>query len=203
MPKTLLLTGFDNNFKPIGNLTSPLLLSYASQHDIDFLCLRDYPKDIPASWYKVTGVLTGFAAGYDRVLWMDADILITNPTIMPPWTNGFHASCDWSPNDLLFNMGCFLACRDTRYLFEELIKHRSKYPGQPWEQACMRNLYRRNKETREIIHIHPRRMFNAVPIEVHGEVVDPWQPGDWVCHLTNLPIEQRIALFHKIRQRCA
>jgi len=47
-----------------------------------------------------------------------------------------------------------------------------------------------------------RRMFNAVPDEVSpGNVVEPWQPGDFAAHLTMLPVEQRVALFHEISRR--
>jgi len=38
-----------------------------------------------------------------------------------------------------------------------------------------------------------------VPKEVDPTVQEPWQPGDLAAHLTNLPLEKRVLLFHKIK----
>ena len=47
-----------------------------------------------------------------------------------------------------------------------------------------------------------RNVFCAVPDEVSpGNVVEPWQPGDFAAHLTMLPIAERVELFHEIMGR--
>lgn len=52
-----------------------------------------------------------------------------------------------------------------------------------------------------VARIHPRRFLNAVPKEVDPTVQEPWQPGDFAAHLTNIPLEKRIELFHEIKKQ--
>lgn len=47
-----------------------------------------------------------------------------------------------------------------------------------------------------------RRMLNAVPDEVSpGNVPEPWQPGDFAAHITMVPIEERVRIFHEVMKR--
>jgi hypothetical protein len=203
--KTLLLTGFDNKMKELGELTSPVMLAYASRHEMDFRCVRTYPPGVPAYWQKMLDVIIGFDEGYNRVIWVDADILITNFDYVPEWSTGFHASMDWGRDATgpeCFSMCCFVACPDSRHLFQWVIDHREDYiNGDFPEQKPMRELYDMSEANRQVMTIHPSRVFNSVPIEVHETVVNPWQPGDWLCHLTMIPFSDRVKLFHEIRSR--
>lgn len=202
--KTLLLTSYDNKMKGLGDLTSPLMLSYASKHGMDFRCIRIYPFGEPPYLHTVI-VNQALADGYDRVIWMDADIIITNPEFVPPFTTGFHASKDWGQDAVgseCFSLCCFVACQDSKYLFEWCIERRQEYLfGEFPEQKPMRELYEASEENRKIMTIHPNRIFNSVPIEVHETVREPWQIGDWLCHLTMISIPERIKLFHKIKDK--
>ena len=88
--------------------------------------------------------------------------------------------------------------------------------GKPFpEQQPMRDVIRKRIEGLAIIdkkpgepewngaiNIHPPRFLNSVPNEVcPGKVVDPWRPGDFAAHLTMLPVEKRIELFHEIKKQ--
>lgn len=205
MSKTLILTGYDGKFAPLGDLTTPLMLSYANRHRFDFLCVRTYPDGEPAYWHKVPRIVTAIEQGYDRVIWIDADMVVANPEYAPPWDKGFHASKDWgvdATTDEHFSMCCIIAGKDSVSLFRWLLNHKADWISKPFpEQAPMRHLYANHVAAKEIMKIHPRRVLNAVPIEVHASVVEPWQPGDWLCHLTMLSIEARVALFHKIHAK--
>lgn len=204
--KTLLLTGFDDKMAPIGELTSPLMEDYAKCNKMDYRCWRQVTAKHPAYWEKIPRILDAFSDGYDRVVWLDADQMVTAPEL-GPWKRikkGFHASLDWGQDataDSHFSMCGFTACRDTVPLFEFLEHTKADWVDKPFpEQAPMRWLYEQRYGKHRMV-THPRRMFNAVPIEVHPTVQEPWQPGDWCAHLTMLPVPERVALFHKIKKK--
>lgn len=195
---TLLLTGYDEAFRPLGDLTSPLMQSYASRNGFDFHCARQFPASVPPSWHKIELVLFGLRQ-FERVIWLDADQKITNPDYVPDMREGFHASQDWGPDAIgpeQFSMGAFVVCRDAAKLFDLMADKREGRMGEwCWEQSSMRELFAAN---RDCMHIHSRRTFNAVPKAVHKAVIEPWEPGDWCAHMTHLTIEKRVKLFRKL-----
>jgi len=194
---TLLLTGYSDTFSPLGDVTSERMREYAKKNGYEFHCFRTNGSGIEATWDKVASTIY-FLAAFDRVLWIDADQLITNPDITHDYSSGFHASLDWGKDALTrydFSAGAYLATKECLPLFEELWTMRDECIGRgEWEQTPMRELF---KKQPEMLRVHPRRTFNAVSGEVHPDVVDPWQPGDWAVHLTMVPLEQRLELLKK------
>lgn len=200
--KTLLLTAFDDFMAPLGDLTAPLMLAYASRHGIDFRCVRQFPAGKTAYWHKMPRIMEAFNDGYNKVIWLDADQKVTNPDIIPPGDHGFNASLDWgvdATDSSCFSMAGFTAYQDSWHLFCWVIDHEESYVHGPFpEQIPMRFLYQRDESQRGVMTTHPRRAYNAVPIQVHPSVVEPWEPGDFCAHITHLPIEERIKIFHEI-----
>lgn len=201
----LLLTGYDAAMAPIGDLTSPLMLTYASKHGMDFLCVRNYPKDVPAYWGKVTAILNAFKNGYDSVMWLDADQVITNSDFYFHSQSGFHASLDWgvdAVDDSFFSMCGFVIHQDAKFLLEWVYDNWLQYIDWDFpEQAPMRHLHRESKRARNMMGICTRRVFNAVPMEIGEGVIDPWRAGDFCCHLTHVPVERRVELFYEIKNQ--
>lgn len=200
--KTLLLTGFDKRMQPIGELTAPLMLSYASKHQMDFLCVRTFPEGKPGYWHKMVCVISAFKDGYEQVIWMDADQVITNPEYVPNFDNGFHASLDWGADvteDWHFTMAAFCAFPNSLPLFEWVVDHEKEYINGPFpEQTPMRHLYETDRDFRSLMTIHPRQLFGAVPKQVHENVVEPWNRNCWMCHITMLEVPDRVKVFHEI-----
>lgn len=198
--KTLVLTGYDDAYAPLGDLTAPRMLAYASDHNYDFQCFRDCPSGIESSWHKIEMVLNALTY-YERVFWIDADIMITNPTISHDYRNGFFASLDWGVDATRsehFSAGAFVICRDTGQMLAEVMRqHEHCVSLGMWEQQPMRELYQRYEHS---MHILPRRTLNAVAPEVHPSAPEPWQPGDWAVHFTMLPIADRVDLFRKYKR---
>lgn len=195
--KTLLLTGYNDKFAPLGDLTAPRMQRYASRNDMDFLCFRAAVESgIEASWLKLEYALAYLGGIYGRVIWLDADQVITNFDSVPLAHSGFHASLDWgedavTPNH--FSCGAFVAGSDSVPLLRRAImKMEDSIRDGQWEQECLRELAR---DSNVPVTTHSRRTFNAVPKEIHPSVVEPWQPGDWCAHLTMVPLEDRIRLF--------
>lgn len=204
--KTILLTGYDPVMAPIGELTSPLMEDYAGRFGIDYSCWLNYTDKHPAYWEKVPFICDRFDEGYERIIWLDADQMITNPYVTP-WKDmksGFHASMDWGQDATdasHFSMCGFVVCRDASCLFEWLEENKSDWVDKPFpEQAPMRWLYSNRPIANGKMTTHPRRAFNAVPIQVHDTAVDPWQTGDWCAHITMVPVERRVEIFHELKK---
>lgn len=196
--KTLLLTGYDDTFKPIGDLTAPLMQKYASRHGFDFLCARQYLPEIPASWQKVLHI-GGTLFRYDRIICLDADQKVTNFDFEVPECIGFQASLDWGPDAVdnsFFSMGAFVVDQKCGAFMSYLLNCMGYRLNDPfWEQDSARDYYRAGTGG---MTIHPRRVFNAVPLICQPEAVEPWQPGDWCAHITSRSIEDRVRIFHEL-----
>ncbi len=211
--RTLLLTGYDDAMKEIGDITSEVMARYATRHGFDFLRVRQYDSNLHPSWQKTEHVTRQIEAGYRRVLWLDADTLITNLAESFETFCGstpLHVSQDWGSDateEECFSMGNFLALADGRTLWRDLwVKHlpmfRDRYANKDlWEQSAMRDIYTdRLVDPKLYFKVHPRRTFNAVHASLAPSAPEPWQPGDWLCHLTGEEItnEKRMVVLKEL-----
>lgn len=214
---TCLFTGYNDAYAPLAELTCPLMVAYASRHGYDFDCYKNWslpayllPMDVPNRiyWTGVVGALRKLK-NYERVIYLDADQMITNPDfeIGPP-EFGFHISRDWGADAEApweFSACGFIAHRDCIELLEAVLQAEPEWRNKPFpEQAPLRNnaMIRMKNAIQPTIHVHPRRYFNAVPDAVcPGEVPEPWAKGDFAAHLTMLPLDKRIELFHEIKKQ--
>lgn len=191
---TLLLTGYNDQFAPLGDLTAPRMLAYAGKHGYDFKCFRHPGSGIASSWHKVQATLDGLLH-YERVLWVDADMLITNDEITHDYDWGFHASMDWgkdATHPQHFSTGAYVICGEAANIFEDVVALKDELLEQGiWEQQPIRDTFHWASSG---MKIHDRREFNAVHPAIHPDIVDPWQPGDWACHFTMVPLEVRVRL---------
>lgn len=219
--RTILFTGFDKAYEPLAELTVPLMELYAAKHGIGFIAYTGEPEGFNIYW---TGVVRGLAllqTGYDRVMYVDADQMITNlekpPECSPSY--GFYASQDWGKDAVEpwhFSACGWIAHRDCIPMFQEVLKMELEWRDKPFqEQGPWREWMRiktehMQKQLRDIeppdppafINISRRRTFNAVPDQVcPGEIPEPWQIGDFAAHLTMAPLERRIEIFKEIRKQ--
>lgn len=199
--RKILMSGYDEAVAPIGDLTSPLMESYAREIGCEFILHRKYPEDVHPVWQKAIFIL-GALRKADRVLWLDADTIITNPDYRLPanLSPGLHCSQDWRLDQGLrdFSLGNVFATKEAIRVYEHAL-HQKHWADKPlWEQSAMREV-QYNPEIAHLIHVHPRTMFNAVPNEIAPDVAEPWRPGDWLCHLTGVSIDRKVQLFEKYK----
>jgi hypothetical protein len=205
--RTLLLTAFDAAMAPIGSLTSPLMVQYANRHGFDFHITRNIDPDSAPYWQKIWDIAHFLKTGlWDRILWLDADQMITNMEWEPPWQRGFHASMDWgtdATDPSHFSACGMLVCRDMLPMIQRVVLCYSQFEHSDFpEQTALRHVKKNSAEyLTDWIKTHPRRTFNAVPIELCPTAPEPWQPGDFSCHLTHVPVDQRVEMFHQIQSR--
>lgn len=206
----LILTGCDAAMARVGDLTSSNHRAYALRHGYDFERVTEYEPGSHPSWQKLRMVRERLPS-YDAILWLDADTVVTNPMlrvvdVVGPWNcprvQGLAVSKDWThalPEDEIkhFSLGNFVftQCSGSFKVLEAALK-RKEWENRPlWEQQAIQEEYRENPEIRKHVQILPRRKLNAVPATPNTTGPEPWQPGDFLCHMTYLPNEQRVKLF--------
>lgn len=69
----------DDWFRKWMDITAPLHEQYAKQCEADFeYFVGDREKDLHPTWNRIPMFLDAFNAGYDKVIWLDADTLVVN-----------------------------------------------------------------------------------------------------------------------------
>lgn len=217
--ETVLFTACDEAYAALAELTAPRMATYALKYGMQFQQFGYAPDGLNIYWSGVAHGLTLLKREWvKRVIYLDIDQMVTNMDVDVAGTiphQGFHCSKDWG-NDAVepwqFSMCGFVAHKDCIDLFEAAINLEEPFRDKPFqEQAPMQYLYKVGLESdpetaNKLVHIHPRRVFNAVPLQVcPGDLLsqgvpEPWQPGDFAAHLTMLKLPERIALFHEIRK---
>jgi len=219
--KTILFTGFDDPYAGLARITGPRMLTYARRHGMDFFPYHEPPPGLNIYWTGIARGLELLREGYDRVMYLDVDQLITNPDNAPliGADYGLWISQDWGEDATEpwhFSACGWYAHRDCIPMFEAVLAMEPEWRDKPFQeqgpwQAVVRMMLKdqivlpgqvENGRVKEVpaglINTMQRRYFNAVPDEVcPGKVPEPWQPGDFAAHLTMLPMEERIALASK------
>jgi hypothetical protein len=191
-------------------------MSYCQRHGYDFKMLKEPHLHVPDGiyWLSVTGSLESLTEGYDAVVSLDVDQLVTNMEFkLPAWGHGFHISKDWGVDAVepwQFSACGFAAHRDCIPFLNEVISLEPEFRGKPFpEQAPMQHVFRSKTDGLKMVNnvekltgmfnIHPRKVFNCVPDQVcPGAVPEPWAPGDWCAHLTMVDLPRRIQIAKEI-----
>lgn len=211
--KTILITGHDAAYKPLADITVPRMAEYAERHGYDFTCHTKPLLDVPNGiyWTGVCGALGAFKEGYEKVIYLDCDQLVTNYDFeLPKMQFGFHASQDWGEDAIdpwQFSMCGITVNANVSYVLEQILRLEPDWRNKPFpEQGPMQHLIKRIIESAPcvmdkiingdgMINIHPRKMFNAVPDQVcPGKVPEPWQRGDFAAHITMVGLDRRIEI---------
>lgn len=203
--RTILFTGADKAYEPLSQLTVPLMQQYADRHGYTFRFHSEPLIDAPNGiyWTGVCGALKALKEGYSRAIYLDCDQQITNMDFeLPGWWGGFHVSRDWGEDavsPLQFSACGFAAHPDCIDFLQGVLDMEPEWRDKPFpEQAPLREAGSKFKW----INLHPRKLFNCVPDQVcPGKVPEPWAKGDFAAHLTMLPIDERVKLFHEIQKQ--
>ncbi|MFZ4115095.1 MAG: hypothetical protein ACOYK6_00050 [Chthoniobacterales bacterium] len=191
--KTLVLTAWTENMEEVVKITSPTKIEYAHKHGYEYSghVLERKPDEYPA-WGKLR-LLLDVLPTVDRLLWIDADSFVTNSEIsleQIPHIDGLTASRDWGIDSTLLDFssaGMILTQKALPLL--EAASRKTHWANHPlWDQDGLREAAR---EFKNLLHVLPRRALNAVPQRLHPFAVEPWQEGDFLCHLTCKSNEER------------
>jgi hypothetical protein len=201
--RTLLYTAYDDGYRELGDLTAGRMHQYASRHGWDFRCYRQPLLDIPLGiyWSQIIGCLRNLEERrYERVIWLDCDQVVTNMDFeLPELPHGINVSRDWGTDATepwQFSVCGIVADGDAIYPLREASGLYQDYKDKPFPGQAPLQEVKRN--TIHPIHVQPRRLLNAVPTFVMPTAPEPWQPGDWCAHLTNVPVNERMVHYRRI-----
>lgn len=206
--KTLVLTGADAAMKSVADLTAPVAEAYALRHGYAFERVTKYEPGTHPSWQKLRLIKERLSL-FDRIFWLDADTVVTDPLKSLRGFNhpGLTVSTDWTwpmPEDEIkhFSLGNFVfnQCPDSFEIIEAAIARSEWANVGLWEQQAIQEEYRANPDIRKHVLVLPRRALNAVVETPTTAGPEPWQEGDFLAHLTNLPNEERVRLIPSLIQ---
>ena len=201
----LVLTGYDHHMQAIGDLTAPTQKAYADKWGFSFFCNREYTADTHPAWQKL-GLIRKNLMVYELVIWIDADVFITNPDVdirnIADGHMGLTFSYDWEYTDPDLFTSCAFTVRSCpisfRFLDEamKLTKY-GEWNSITWDQQALREVRRRGGDFAQAVRVLPHRVLASVPSDVQKSV-SPWKAGDFLCHLGGIPTPQRVVKFKKM-----
>lgn len=200
--------------------TFPLFQRYAEKHGYDLkLFSESLDKERHPSWSKIPALKLALQENkYDYVVWMDDDIVITNPEISLSYfidkynfrksSASILVSSDM-PNEpsTFMNCGIFfvktaseasIPLLNSAWSYADacpLIKHHLS-----WEQEAFNFIYRFGK--REDFHIVPLPNFQSTTRFTSNQDVT-WKPGFFAAHLNNGPLPMKLMTFALLQKACA
>jgi len=197
--------------------TFPIFRSYAEKHGYDLeLITENLVKDRHPVWSKIPAVkrLTS-KKEYDFVVWIDDDILITNPEIsLTSFIDKYNFRTSKAivmvsgdlPNEPSTHMNCgimFFKGKDTKT--EELLDY-TWHVGEinpilkenlSCEQEAFNMLYRLLMRDTFLITQHPT-FQSFTRFDTHSEAV--WKPGCFAAHMNCGPLEMKLRVFQLLNK---
>jgi len=198
--KTALLSFYDESFEPLTNLTFPSLHEYCERWGYSPYFGKPFTNCDPRNGFdRFVAVYGLFEQGYDAVMWIDADAMITNHNISIADRLGdekFVIAADLHG----LNSGVFIARNhiETRELIMSLINLGEMLLGDhPFREQEALNRYLSFDHYKRMVTILPQRMLNAVINEYYQRppgFTGNWQPGDWILHFPGISMPDRLRI---------
>ena len=190
-------TYYTPNYQSLADVTLPTMRAYCARHGYSFECVK---SDVHSGWLKPQIVLGLLNYGFDAVLWIDSDALITNPktTILDLLgRDQFVCTADiFGLSTGVFAVRSQGAGHRLMYAVEAV--GRSLVRDHQWaeQEAIMR--FAANEPYRDVVKVLPQRWMNSYWNSAYErpETDDfgQWKPGDFILHLPGMDLEQRIEI---------
>ena len=216
MARYLVLTGYDDNMKEVGDRCSATHEAYAIHHGYDHEVVREYLPTTHPSHQKIR-LLRERIERYDAIMWLDADTVVFGGLTIEGFKGHRHVmdiSVDWCApvsDDDRPQLTTYVSCgnfilwntSDTREFLDEWDRHSERYAIRSiccWEQDGLRAAMQASFWFNDRVRRHPRRVINAVHEtctnrKFPDRAPKPYQPGDFLLHLTNV---DRLAIIDSL-----
>lgn len=207
MARYLVLTGYDDNMKEVGDRCSATHEAYAIHHGYDHEVVREYLPTTHPSHQKIR-LLRERIERYDAIMWLDADTVVFGGLSIEGFKGHRHVmdiSVDWCApllDDERPERTTYVSCGNfilwntpnTMEFLDYWDRHSERYAVRDiccWEQDGLRAAMNASLWFNDLVRRHPRRVLNAV----HETCINrnfpdrapkPYQPGDFLLHLTNV-----------------
>lgn len=203
--KPIILTGYTHHIAPIAEFCLPSKQAWAERHGCELRILRD--DDFPTehghpSFQKLKWLSIMLSAHHRPVIWLDADSLITNPSITPEsllpgrmydaaasrdYSDGGRPQYQaWSAGNTAWNPTI-----NAMYWLDLAMCDEGARWGGLWDQDALQRCH----PIGTLLDIRPPRIMNAVLPEFGFEA--SWKPGDFLIHFTGIAPEDRLAAAQK------
>ncbi len=190
-------TLFNEAFRPVADLTQPVLRDYCAKHGYLFRAFENPVVQCDIVWDRL---LPLFETQADWSVYVDTDVLITNPEI------GLESIITAFPNTELIIGSDIQGLNDGMLMVKNSMVARAvvdlvrSFQGAEnvfCAQDGIRDLLLTSGFKRDLIAIAPQRMFNSYLYEEYGLTHEEgqWQPGDFALHLPGRTNERRCEIF--------
>ncbi|NDD03889.1 MAG: hypothetical protein EB078_03200 [Proteobacteria bacterium] len=160
--------------RPLLEIALPTFARYAAEHAYDLFVPQVVPGNRPPSWLKIPLLQWLFRAGYDEVLWLDADVVIrrfdrdiAEDCGEAPMHMVVHHTADGSPP----NLGVWYVRRTAARMLADAWDRTGGWRGAVWwEQAAMISTLGGDVEAQKVV-VPPSSSWGELPYE--------WNPH---CH---------------------
>jgi hypothetical protein len=191
-------------------------VEYCKRHGYGLVILEAAPlhADRPLPWLRIPLIFRLLKMGYQSVLYLDADTLITNPAIQPEIffermeTAGRHLMLTEDALGLNTGVMFFRRTWQSLLLLDLIYETDINVDHLYWEQYALAELVRRYPLVLSLLYIETRpRQFNSVlldflnppPPDAEREIYG-WKPGDFLCHFAGVRSGSRTAArMRKVR----
>jgi hypothetical protein len=215
--KVLILSGYDDAMKEVGDRCTATHRKYAERHGYDCEVVRHYRPDTHPSHQKIR-LIQERIDRYDRIMWLDADSVVMNMDQRPAedWVKDgavITISADWccaveddevEPITTIgVSCGNFIVSNtpDVHRFIDIWDQYAKRFENRGmWEQSGLRDAMKSVQWVNDRVHrLHRRKMNSVHPTCVNRNFPDrapkPYEPGDWLLHLTNV---DRIAILNDL-----
>lgn len=204
----LVLTGFTDEFTPVGAITAPRWAVYANRHGYGFVCDRDYPPERgDPRFQRIRHILT-YLPECDWLFCVDADALCTNMGIPLKrfMRRDISMSKDWPirerkdrPLDGAGSTCAMLVrnCPLSMKLFEDALTLSDKWGKQRnYDQSAIWEVIESDERYRGMVNLMDRTTFAAVPRQFDRQYDRAkWTPGDFILHVTGQLLPKRVEIL--------
>ena len=217
MNETLVLTGANETMREIHEITAPGKRDWAKKWGYDFVEITDWmrPEISPPVWQEMN-FIAGLLHRYQRVVWLDADAMITNLEISAEMATAneravHFVSRDWHTTTpelapAYFNTGNMVLVRRPGWM--ELLGEMFRIGRERWwdrfgyEQSSLQEIKLGGGPLSDLICVLPGCMLNAVPRLVQADVSkeNEWEPWCFLAHVTGVSNAERLAILTEMQR---
>ena len=172
---------------------------YCSKHGYDFVSEnKSLSPDRHPSWSKLILMERAFDSGYDIVIWIDDDIIITERSQTVDAVFGDFINSDKKfavakdTRGELANLGVICMKKEGRLLLRRIydgVTDENRW-GQLWEQTAFKGMY---EDVKDDVYLYEpgtiqgfHRSFDDDPPEFK------WKKGVWAAHMAGCPEKERL-----------
>lgn len=223
--RTLIISSASADWNALTDVTFSRMAAYAKLHGYEFFPWKSDPKDywmnpgsrqrehLPVKGFVKMDLFLRFLPEFDRVVWLDADLVITDfePSIDAlTWgsLSELIIGYDWNAHNTTV-----IVARSTPRMYDFMWSvnntGRKLFLGHDWvEMEAMRYFLQTPPYEDMVTYISCKRLC---PI-LHKEYIDAgvpervsekygWEPGDFAVHLSALHIERRAELARSFAEQ--